>query len=57
MSFFGWAMIFVGLGLLALAVLALLGLRLWRQATSLAADVAKATERGGRVPAADGSAL
>jgi len=55
-SFFGWAMIFVGLGLLALATFALLGLRLWRQATSLAADVAKATERG-RFPSADGSAF
>jgi hypothetical protein len=49
-------MIFVGLGLLALATFALLGLRLWRQATSLAADVAKATERG-RFPSADGSAF
>jgi len=52
-SFFGWAMIFVGLGLLALAVLALLGLRLWRQATSLGADVANASERVGRLPSAD----
>jgi len=44
-SFFGWAMIFVGLGLLALAAFALLGLRLWRQATALGADITRALDR------------
>lgn len=45
MSFFGWAMIFVGLSLLALAAFALLGVRLWRQAKSLAADLTRAMDR------------
>lgn len=45
MSFFGWAMIFVGLSLLALAAFALLALRLWRQARSLVADATRAMDR------------
>jgi predicted MFS family arabinose efflux permease len=44
-SFFGWAMIFVALGLLALAAFSLLGLRLWRQARSLGADITRAMDR------------
>jgi hypothetical protein len=43
MSFFGWAMIFVGLGLVALAVFGLLALRLWRQVKALGRDLAQAS--------------
>jgi hypothetical protein len=38
-------MIFLGLSVLALAAFALLGLRLWRQATALGADIIEALDR------------
>ena len=38
-------MIFLGLSVLALAALALLGVRLWRQATALGADITEAIDR------------
>jgi hypothetical protein len=41
-SFFGWALTFIGLGVLALAFVGLLGLRLWRQAKELGREAARA---------------
>ena len=45
MGWFGWALTFLGLGLLAIGVLALLALRLWRAGKALARDLARATEQ------------
>lgn len=45
MSFFPWAMIFVGLALLSLGVFAALGLRLWRGAKALGSDAIRGQER------------
>lgn len=45
MSLFGWALTFVGLGLLALAALALLALRLWRAGKALGRDLAHASSQ------------
>jgi len=41
-SFFGWALIFIGLSLLAMAVFGLLGWRLWRASRALFADAGRA---------------
>ncbi len=41
-SFFGWALVFIGLGVLALVVVGLLGLRLWRAAKKLGREAARA---------------
>ena len=42
MSFFGWALVFIGLGLLSLLALALIGLHLWRGIKALGRDAAAA---------------
>jgi len=42
MTFFGWAMLFVGLGLLALGAIALIALNLWRRLKGLGRDAAAA---------------
>lgn len=44
MGWLGWTLTFLGLGLLALVVLGLLGLRLWRAGKALTRDLARATE-------------
>jgi DNA-binding IclR family transcriptional regulator len=44
MGWLGWIVTFLVLGLLALGVLALIGLRLWRSAKALGRDLARATE-------------
>jgi hypothetical protein len=44
MGWLGWTLTFLGLGLLALGVLGLLGLRLWRAAKALGRDLARASE-------------
>jgi len=41
-SFFGWALFFIGLSLLAMAVFGLLGWRLWRASRALFADAGRA---------------
>jgi hypothetical protein len=43
MGWLGWTLTFLGLGLLALGVLALLGLRLWRTGKALGRDLARAS--------------
>ena len=43
MGWLGWTLTFLGLGLLALAVLALLALRLWRAVKALGRDLAQAS--------------
>jgi hypothetical protein len=40
-----WVILYVGLGVLSIVVLALLTLRLWRQVRQLGRDVAAAGER------------
>jgi hypothetical protein len=45
MSLFGWALVFIGLSILALVAVGLLGLRLWRQVKAVAKDAAAASER------------
>lgn len=54
MSFFGWALTFIGLGILALVGAGLLGLRLWRQAKELGREAARAGDAlarlGSRAP-------
>ncbi|HEX7104712.1 MAG TPA: hypothetical protein VF218_01980 [Acidothermaceae bacterium] len=49
MSFFGWALTFIGLGLVALVMFGLLGLRLWRQAKELGREAARAGESLSRI--------
>ncbi|MGH8888311.1 MAG: hypothetical protein ACRDV3_00950 [Acidothermaceae bacterium] len=44
MSFFGWAMLFLGLGLLALGAIALIVLSLWRRLKGLGREAAAAGE-------------
>jgi hypothetical protein len=44
MGWLGWTVTFLVLGVLALAVLGLLGLRLWRAGKALARDLARASE-------------
>lgn len=44
MGWLGWTLTFLGLGLLALGVLALLALRLWRDGKALGRDLARASE-------------
>jgi hypothetical protein len=44
-SFFGWAMVFLGLFILAGAVAALLVIRLWRTVKALLRDVADLAAR------------
>jgi hypothetical protein len=44
MGWLGWTLTFLALGVLALAVLALLGLRLWRSAKALGRDLSRASE-------------
>jgi len=48
-SFFGWALTFIGLGLVALVIFGLLGLRLWRQAKELGGAAARAGESLSRI--------
>jgi hypothetical protein len=43
-SLFGWALVFVGLGVAGLGVLALAVLRLWRGFKALGHDLSEATE-------------
>jgi hypothetical protein len=43
-SFFLWAVVFVGLMILAAAALALMGLRLWRQLKELGREAARGGE-------------
>jgi ABC-type transporter Mla subunit MlaD len=45
MSLFGWMLVFVGLGLVALGVFALVALRLWRKIKSVGRDIATASEQ------------
>jgi hypothetical protein len=51
MSFFGWALVFIGLGLAAIALFVLLGLRLWRQIKVLGRDAASAGDRAAAIMA------
>jgi hypothetical protein len=44
MGWLGWTLTFLALGVLALAVLGLLGLRLWRAGKALGRDLARASE-------------
>jgi len=44
MSLFGWALVFVGLGIAGLGVLVLLALRLWRGFKALGRDAVRAGE-------------
>jgi hypothetical protein len=43
MGWLGWTVTFLALGLLALGVLALIGLRLWRAGKALGRDLAHAS--------------
>ena len=43
MGWLGWTLTFLGLGLLALGVIALLALRLWRAGKALGRDLARAS--------------
>jgi hypothetical protein len=55
MSFFEWSMVFVGLGIIALAALVLLGLRLWRGIKDLGREAARAGDALSRIGAAAAS--
>jgi hypothetical protein len=48
-SFFGWALTFIGLGILSLVFVGLLGLRLWRQAKELGREAARAGDSLARI--------
>ncbi len=54
MSLFPWALIFIGLGILALVTVGLIGLRLWRKVKAVAKDAAAA---GQRLSSISGSAV
>jgi hypothetical protein len=43
MGWLGWTLVFVGLVLVAVAVLALIGLRLWRGVKALGRDLERAS--------------
>ena len=43
MSFWWWVLIFGAIGVVALGLFAMLGLRLWRKAKTLFADIARLT--------------
>jgi len=45
MGWLGWTLTFLGLGLLALALLAALGLRLWRGIKALGRDLERASRQ------------
>ncbi|HEY5457422.1 MAG TPA: hypothetical protein VIJ96_18325 [Acidothermaceae bacterium] len=45
MGWLGWTLTFLGLGLFALSVLALLALRLWRAGKALGRDLARASSQ------------
>jgi hypothetical protein len=45
MSLFGWALVFIGLALVAIAVMALLALRLWRRIKVVGREAAAAADR------------
>ena len=45
MSFFGWALLFVGLGLAALVLYGWLGWRLWRRGVALGREAGAAARR------------
>jgi hypothetical protein len=45
MSLFPWALVFIGLGILALVAIGLLGLRLWRQVKAVAKEATAASAR------------
>jgi hypothetical protein len=47
MSLFGWALVFIGLGILAIGVMALLALRLWRRIKAVSREAAAAADRFG----------
>ena len=49
MGWLGWTLTFLALGLLALAVMGLIGLRLWRAGKALAGDLARATGQLGNI--------
>ena len=51
MSLFPWAMVFVGLAILALAAIVLVALRLWRQLKALGREAAAAGESLSRLGA------
>jgi HAMP domain-containing protein len=45
MGWLGWTLTFLGLGLLALALLAVLGLRLWRGVKALGRELERASKQ------------
>jgi cytochrome c-type biogenesis protein CcmH/NrfG len=45
MGWLGWTLTFLGLALLALALLAVLGLRLWRAIKALGRDLERASQQ------------
>ena len=45
MGWLGWTLTFLGLGVLALALLAALGLRLWRGVKALGRDLERASQQ------------
>jgi hypothetical protein len=45
MSLFTWALVFIGLAILAILALGLVGLRLWRRVKSVAREASAAAER------------
>jgi hypothetical protein len=48
-SFFWWALVFVGLGILALVCVGLLALKLWRSAKELGREAARASDALARI--------
>jgi hypothetical protein len=48
-SFFWWALVFIGLGVLALVFVGLVGLRLWRSAKELGREAARAGDSLARI--------
>ena len=55
MSFFEWSMIFVGLGIVGLAAVVLLGLRLWRGIKELGREATRAGDAFSRLGATSAS--
>jgi hypothetical protein len=48
-SFFWWALVFIGLGILALVCVGLLALKLWRSAKELGREAARASDALARI--------
>jgi len=48
-SFFWWALVFIGLGVLALAFVGLLAWKLWRAAKDLGREAARASDSLARI--------